>query len=265
MKPLVFFSHSSRDADTLVRLRAFLLDRTAGEVEIFLSSDGESLTYGRDWATQIVAKLHEARAVFAFLSPHSLTSQWLFFEAGMAFERKTDVIPVGLRGVDARAASAPLGPLQGFNLDRPRGLTKLLHLVSRLSRPGDEVAECGLQDFLQLFHRAEIPPPPPGVSTYRVHTAGAQGEIALETITIDLADTRITVRSPEWESVGFLDDSRYVGRFHFHRGGAAEFVGTHDLLWNGHEFRGSARVDSGRWVQENLIWRLELDVDRARS
>ena len=42
-KPVVFFSHSSRDKRELALLKELFVQKTGGTVEVFLSSDGQSI------------------------------------------------------------------------------------------------------------------------------------------------------------------------------------------------------------------------------
>lgn len=52
-KPTVFFSHSSSDGPTLARLRDVFVRKTGGTLEIFLSSDGQSIPFGRNWVHRV--------------------------------------------------------------------------------------------------------------------------------------------------------------------------------------------------------------------
>ena len=52
-KPIAFFSHSSRDKEALGRLKDLFVEKTGGTIEIFLSSDGQSIKFGRNWVHRI--------------------------------------------------------------------------------------------------------------------------------------------------------------------------------------------------------------------
>jgi hypothetical protein len=54
--------------------------------------------------------------MFVFLSPGSVDSKWIHFEAGCAYARDIQVVPVCLPGMDLNRVTPPLGLLQGFNL-----------------------------------------------------------------------------------------------------------------------------------------------------
>ena len=59
-KPTLFFSHSSKDKDMVLAIKNKVMQYTSGTLEIFQSSDGESIPFGptgfiklrRDWKMQ---------------------------------------------------------------------------------------------------------------------------------------------------------------------------------------------------------------------
>ena len=46
-KPTLFFSHSTKDEAILNKLQKELLDKLGGTIDIFLSSDGQSIKWGQ--------------------------------------------------------------------------------------------------------------------------------------------------------------------------------------------------------------------------
>ena len=77
MKPTIFFSHSSKDKLILNRLKESLLELTHNSIEIFLSSDGQSIPFGKNWVYSIEDALKEAKLMFVFLTPNSIQSNWI--------------------------------------------------------------------------------------------------------------------------------------------------------------------------------------------
>jgi hypothetical protein len=74
-KPIVFLSHSSLDKAPLAALKKMLDERAAGGLNFFLSSDGESIRFGRNWVVSISDALAKAELMFVFLSAHSADSK----------------------------------------------------------------------------------------------------------------------------------------------------------------------------------------------
>ncbi|HEX6747102.1 MAG TPA: toll/interleukin-1 receptor domain-containing protein [Longimicrobium sp.] len=257
-KHLVFLSHSSRDGAVVRRIKDLLVHRTGGTVAFFCSSDNESIPFGRNWINKILSSLDQADLFFAFLSPNSLGSQWIFFEAGIAHQRDIPTVPVGIAGVDIGKAPPPLAILQGFNL-MPDGLEKMMAVINStfgfsLPTAFDDADYSSLRgETVETISLGD------GTHRFQVFSIDDNGETPHERIAVQVQGTTMTVRSTQrteaWESVGILDQNRYTGRFKYSRGGSPEDVGSHDFVWNGREFVGSAKLDSGRWYVDNLIWR----------
>jgi hypothetical protein len=130
-KPIVFLSHSSRDKAALVTLKKLLDDRAAGSLNFFLSSDGESIRFGRNWVVRISDALSQAKLMFVFLSPQSADSKWIHFEAGCAYAKDIQVVPVCLPGIDLNRITPPLSLLQGFNLHSHDAMGNLARICNK--------------------------------------------------------------------------------------------------------------------------------------
>ena len=107
-------SHSSHDQPTLIAFRELLEQKTGSAIDFFLSSDGQSIPLGRNWVHRIERALEDARVMLVFLTPDSLKSQWIYFEAGFAYSKAIRVVPIGALGVDLSQLHPPLSLLQGF-------------------------------------------------------------------------------------------------------------------------------------------------------
>lgn len=129
-KPTVFFSHSSKDAQPLARLKELFAAGTGGSIETFLSSDGQSIPLGRNWVHRIEEALKSSRLMFVFVTENSLRSNWIFFESGFAYSKGIRVIPVGFLRTDLRQLAPPLSLLQGFNIDSEEGLNNIIAVVN---------------------------------------------------------------------------------------------------------------------------------------
>ncbi len=131
-KPTIFFSHSSHDQPQLARLKELFIEKTGGSIDVFLSSDGQSIPLGRNWVHQIEEALEHAPLMVVFVSPNSLRSSWLFFESGFAYSKKIRVVPVGFLGVDLATLPPPLSLLQGFNIISAAGLNNLIAVANEV-------------------------------------------------------------------------------------------------------------------------------------
>ncbi|MBQ8241669.1 MAG: toll/interleukin-1 receptor domain-containing protein [Bacteroides sp.] len=129
-KPTLFFSHSSKDKDMVLAIKNKVMKYTSGTLEIFQSSDGESIPFGTNWIHKVEEGLKEAKVMFVFVTEKSISSGWIYFEAGFAYSKGVHVIPVGL-GVSVGDLKAPLNLLQGFNITSAESLNNFLTIVNR--------------------------------------------------------------------------------------------------------------------------------------
>lgn len=129
-KPTIFFSHSSLDKCSLNRLKDAFIAKTGGAIDVFLSSDGESIPLGRNWVHRIQDALQSARIMVVFVSPNAFNSNWVYFESGFAYANNIRVVPVGFQGIDLATLKPPLSLLQGFNITSKDGLDNLIALVN---------------------------------------------------------------------------------------------------------------------------------------
>lgn len=126
-KPTIFFSHSSKDSEAVAELKKLFVEKTSGTIDVFLSSDGQSIPFGRNWVHEVQEALGRAKIMFVFLTPDSIKSGWIYFESGYCHKQGVRVIPVGFAGVDLNGIRPPLSLLQGFNL---RGAAYLNNLIN---------------------------------------------------------------------------------------------------------------------------------------
>ncbi len=129
-KPIVFFSHSTSDKQYLNVLKNKIDKLTGGAVDIFLSSDGQSIPFGTNWIHKMEDALKNANLMFVFLSPSSKKSNWIYFESGFSYSRGTDVIPVGILGTNLSKIAPPLNLLQGFNLNSAEGINNIVQKIN---------------------------------------------------------------------------------------------------------------------------------------
>ena len=105
--------------------------KTGGSIDVFLSSDGQSIPFGRNWVHSVEQALNDAKLMVVFVTPNSLRSNWLHFESGYAYSKNIRVVPVGI-GIDLATVGAPLNLLQGFNITSEAGLKNLNSVVNEV-------------------------------------------------------------------------------------------------------------------------------------
>jgi len=129
-KPTIFFSHSSLDSSTILPIKNRITAITANVLDIFMSSDGQSIPFGHNWVHKIEEGLNNAQIMFVFVTPTSIDSAWIYFEAGFAYSKNIEVIPVGI-GVNIGQLKAPLNLLQGFDINSADSLNNFITVINR--------------------------------------------------------------------------------------------------------------------------------------
>ncbi|AYL96810.1 toll/interleukin-1 receptor domain-containing protein [Mucilaginibacter celer] len=129
-KPTIFLSHSAKDKLVINQLKNMLMTKTSQTVDIFCSSDGQSIPFGKNWIHTVEEALTNSSIMFVFVTPNSIHSNWIYFEAGYSYSKAIEVIPVGLLGVDLSTIQPPLSLLQGFNVASFEGLNNLLKIIN---------------------------------------------------------------------------------------------------------------------------------------
>lgn len=129
-RPTIFFSHSSKDRDLILPIKNKLTDITSGTMDIFMSSDGQSIPFGRNWVSKIEEGLENAQIMFVFVTPNSIKSEWIYFEAGYAYSKEIEVIPVGI-GVHIGELKAPLNLLQGFDILSHDSMNNFISVINK--------------------------------------------------------------------------------------------------------------------------------------
>ncbi len=129
-KPTIFFSHSSSDKKTILPIKDKLCSITSNVLDVFMSSDGQSIPFGNNWIHKIEEGLNKAQIMFVFVTPVSVNSAWIYFEAGFAYSKNIEVIPVGI-GVSIGQLNPPLSLLQGFDITSTDSLNNFISIINR--------------------------------------------------------------------------------------------------------------------------------------
>jgi hypothetical protein len=130
-KPVVFISHSSKDERMVRKLKEVLIKRVGNTLDIFVSSDGQSIPFGHNWVHKIEEALENSVLMFVLISPNSIRSSWIYFEAGFTYSKGIEVVPIGILGIDLSQLPAPLSLLQGFNINSVESLNNIISVINR--------------------------------------------------------------------------------------------------------------------------------------
>jgi len=167
-------------------LRRLLLAKTGGSIDFFLSSDGQSIPFGRNWVHEIERALDKCKIMFIFLTPTSIHSKWIYFEAGYAYSKGIDVVPIGCFGMDLNQISPPLGLLQGFNVKNSGGLNNILVKINESLGHNHEESFVE-NEYKAVRELADVPDSNLSIVYDLIHDITAQIEIEEGTSIADVA------------------------------------------------------------------------------
>lgn len=132
----IFLSHSSRDNEIAVRVKAWL--ETQGHRSVFLDFDPErGIPAGRNWERELYQQLRACRAVIVLCSDSSMNSRWCFAEITHARSLGKHIFPLK---VDSCQVDPVLTDLQV--LDYTAGAEEALARLGRgLAAAGVDAAD----------------------------------------------------------------------------------------------------------------------------
>lgn len=111
-KKIVFISHIAEEKEIALELKVLIESSFLGMIDIFVSSDYESVHLGRKWLDDITSSLRNCDLEIIVCSPKSVERPWINFEAGAGWIRDIDVIPLCHSGMEPANLPVPLNLLQ---------------------------------------------------------------------------------------------------------------------------------------------------------
>jgi len=130
-KPKIFVSHISEESPLAAVLKTNLSSDFLGLVEVFVSSDLESIAAGSNWLVSLEQALREATVLIALCSHASINRPWVNFEVGAAWVKSIPIVPVCHTGLKPRDLPIPYSVLQAVEASSETGLKGLYTLIAR--------------------------------------------------------------------------------------------------------------------------------------
>jgi replicative DNA helicase len=132
-KPLVFISHITEEKELAQAFKAMVESAFLKMIEVFVSSDAESIPMGEHWLQTVRKALKRCKVEIVVCSPISVKRPWIQFEAGAGWIRDIPVIPLCHSGMTPSRLPIPLNMLQGATatdvVDVERVLRKLAEVL----------------------------------------------------------------------------------------------------------------------------------------
>ncbi|ULO08950.1 toll/interleukin-1 receptor domain-containing protein [Paenibacillus sp. 19GGS1-52] len=129
--PKIFISHISEEKALAEILKEEIGKAFLGLPEIFVSSDGESISIGSKWLDEIDQALKDSQIILLLCSESSVTRPWINFEAGAGWVKGIPIIPICHTNLRPVELPIPLNMLQGIQVTNKAGLTKVFEMVGK--------------------------------------------------------------------------------------------------------------------------------------
>lgn len=130
-KKKIFISHISEESEIAKKFKEEILKYTNNGVEVFVSSDDESIYLGDDWEEEVKTNIRTCDMMLVLVSKNSLNRPWISFETGAAWVRGIKPIPICHGGMNTRELPKPFSIMQAVNTDGT-DLTKVFKRISLL-------------------------------------------------------------------------------------------------------------------------------------
>jgi hypothetical protein len=126
----IFVSHVSEEAPLAKLLQENLSRDFLGIIDVFVSSDLDSIAAGENWLESVDEALRNATALLVLCSRASIQRPWVNFEVGAAWIKRVPIIPICHSGLGLRDLPIPFSVLQGVQANDPTGLRRLYVAIS---------------------------------------------------------------------------------------------------------------------------------------
>lgn len=131
MKNLVFISHIVEEKDIAFLVKDFIEDAFLGLIDVFISSDKDSISLGQKWLNSITDSLKNCSIEIILCSPISIKRPWINFEAGAGWIRDIPVIPLCHSGIEPSNLPLPLNLLQAAKANEISEMNMLLPVLAQ--------------------------------------------------------------------------------------------------------------------------------------
>lgn len=112
-KKLVFISHIHEEKEVAIAFKDLVEASFLNMIDVFVSSDGESISMGDKWLNSISHALQQCSVEVVACSPVSIQRPWVHFEGGAGWVRGVPVIPLCHSGLQPAGLPVPLNMLNG--------------------------------------------------------------------------------------------------------------------------------------------------------
>ena len=127
---IIFLSHAQSDAEAAKLLKTWLLSAFGNNVQVFASSDWQSIEMGMNWYDTIDRALHDSALGIVLLTETSIKRPWVNYELGALRAGRKKTIPICVGRVTKAALPSPFSHAQACDYDRRDDRLDLLRSIA---------------------------------------------------------------------------------------------------------------------------------------
>jgi TIR domain len=146
-KSLVFISHIHEEKEIANEFKNLIEESFLGMIEVFVSSNEESIGMGQRWLDNITSVLKDSSVEILLCSPESVKRPWINFEAGAGWIRDIPVIPLCHSGMTPSNLPIPLNMLEAATANEISSLKLIFPVLARAI--GSSVPNIDFTDFVE--------------------------------------------------------------------------------------------------------------------
>lgn len=129
-KPTIFISHIVEEKELAQTFKNEIERSFLGLVNLFVSSDANSIKLGRNWLDEITRGLRGCKALIVFCSPYSIHRPWINFECGAGWARNIPIAPLCHSGLHPADLPLPIRLLQGMEANDAGKISEVFRLIA---------------------------------------------------------------------------------------------------------------------------------------
>lgn len=152
-KPLVFISHITEEKEIAVAFKELIEGSFLGMLDVFVSSDEDSIHMGQKWLDRISNGLKTCTIEIVLCSPKSILRPWINFEAGAGWVSDIPVIPLCHSGIEPAKLPMPLNLLQAAKANEVSSLKLIFPVLAQAI--GAKTPNIDFSDFVAKVNEFE--------------------------------------------------------------------------------------------------------------
>ncbi|MDY6965500.1 MAG: toll/interleukin-1 receptor domain-containing protein [Halobacteriota archaeon] len=152
-KPVIFISHIVEEKEVAIAFKELIENGFLRMVEVFVSSDEESIQMGQKWLDKITNALKTCTVKVIICSSKSVYKPWINFEAGAGWIKDIPIIPICHSGMEPSKLPVPINLLQAGVATEVSSLKLTFSVIAKVL--GAEEPRVDFSEFINKIREFE--------------------------------------------------------------------------------------------------------------